>query len=95
MAANQENRPEQNPATADNPVAQIQRLLDVWFDDDDAQALVAATELCRKNPVDIDSILTYIRERAGARNRAATALREIRKALGLPVIPGAPCRKTP
>jgi hypothetical protein len=95
MAANQENSPDRNPAAADNPAARTRRLLDAWFDDDDVQALAAAADLCRKNPVDIDSILTYIRERAGTRDRTATALREIRKALGLPVIPGAPCRKTP
>jgi|GEM_PF-2815212 len=95
MALNSEHQRDSLAAQSDDPTARAKTLLNAWFDDDDARALADAIELCRKQPIDIDAVLSHVRDKGGTRPQAAVALREIRKAVGLPLIPGAPCRNAP
>jgi hypothetical protein len=75
--------------------ARVQALLDDYFEVEDAGALAAAAALCRGAPVDVDAVLAHARRSGAPAATIARAVAALRKALGLPAVPGAPCRKSP
>lgn len=69
--------------------------LDAWFDEGERAALDAACALASEGAIDLPALLRAVetaKAPAEARRIAASALRY---RLGLPVVPGAPCRKGP
>lgn len=69
--------------------------LDRWFDEGERAALDAACALAAAEAPPLPELLAHIehaRAPVESRRLAASALRW---ALGLPVVPGAPCRKGP
>lgn len=76
--------------------AQIMALLEVYFDEDDGDALDKACELAPHKSVDMPELLRWLQEDAVAEEEALTiATRKLRRAMGLQMIPGAVCRPTP
>lgn len=76
--------------------APVQAHLRDWFEHEDAAALDAACALAQAQPVDVAALLRWIDAQSDA--EAATrdlAQRRVRRALGLPMMPGAPCRPFP
>ncbi|TXH02900.1 MAG: hypothetical protein E6R07_13970 [Nevskiaceae bacterium] len=73
--------------------AQVQAHLRDWFENEDAAALDAVCALAQAQPVDVAALLRWIDAQSDVEATARDlALRRVRRALGLPMMPGAPCR---
>ncbi|GAC1627485.1 MAG: hypothetical protein NVS9B10_16520 [Nevskia sp.] len=73
----------------------VTRLVARWLDDGDRSALAQACALAKATPVDVDTLLAWVRDHGAEPNAAELALRRLRFALGLPVVPGPVCRPAP
>ena len=75
---------------------EIQTRLLQWFDEGDTKALDAACALTKSAAVDIARLLQWLDHEAIADDAARDlATRRLRRALGLPMMPGAVCRPAP
>lgn len=81
--------------TASDPTARVESALVAWLDDDDASALDAACRLAQALPVDVGALLAWVADYGAAPQPTELALRRLRFALGLPVVPGPVCRRSP
>lgn len=71
----------------------VQAQLQAWFDDGQAAALDQACALAQAGAVDVNALLSWLRDEVIAEEGARDlALRRIRRALGLPMMPGPVCR---
>ncbi|TAJ52859.1 MAG: hypothetical protein EPN60_10790 [Nevskiaceae bacterium] len=78
-----------------NRITAVLEQLEPWFDEGERTALDTACALAAGGAIDLPALLQAVetaRAPAEARRIAASALRH---RLGLPVVPGAPCRKGP
>lgn len=73
--------------------AELQALLLAWLDDGDAEALSGACTIARRDAIDVDATLSFVRDRGDDPERIALALRRLRFAIGLPVVAGPVCRR--
>ena len=67
--------------------------LTAWLDDRDAVRLDAACAIAKREPVDVDALLSFVADYGAARDATDLALRRLRFAIGLPVIAGPVCRR--
>lgn len=67
--------------------------LQAWLDDGDAVALADACEIARREPIDVDATLAFVRDHGDEPERITHALRRLRFAIGLPVVAGPVCRR--
>lgn len=76
--------------------AQIKALLEAHFDESDPSALSEACKLASHRAMDMFELLRWLQEDAIAEEEMLTiATRQIRRAMGLQMIPGAVCQPTP
>lgn len=68
--------------------------LDQWFDEGNRAALDEACELAVRG-IAIDQLLDWVEKAKTPPERRRLAASALRYRLGLPVVPGAPCRKGP
>jgi hypothetical protein len=75
---------------------QIKALLEAYFDESDPAALSEACKLASHRAMDMVELLRWLQEDAIAEDEMLTiATRQIRRAMGLQMIPGAVCQPTP
>lgn len=76
--------------------ARVQAQLQAWFDDGRSAALDQACALAQAGAVDVNALLCWLQDDAIAEDAARDlAIRRIRRALGLPMMPGPVCRPNP
>ena len=76
-----------------DPTAGVQAQLQIWLDDGQAAALDQACALAKAGAVDVNRLLSWLQDEVIAENTARDlAIRRIRRALGLPMMPGPVCR---
>lgn len=66
-----------------------------WFDDGERAALDRACELAAVTPLDLPALLAWLESAPAPAEARRIAVSALRYRLGLPVVPGAPCRKGP
>ncbi len=74
-------------------LAALHALLEAWLDDGDAAALDAACMIARRDPIDVDALLSFVADYGAPRETTQLALRRLRFAIGLPVVAGPVCRR--
>ncbi|WP_293367360.1 hypothetical protein [Nevskia sp.] len=67
--------------------------LAAWLDDGDAAGLDAACAMAKREPVDVDALLSFVADYGASRDATDLALRRLRFAIGLPVVAGPVCRR--
>lgn len=67
--------------------------LAAWLDDGDAGRLDAACAIAAREAVDVDALLSFVEDYGAERPATERALRRLRFAIGLPVVPGPVCRR--
>lgn len=75
--------------------AALEAILPRWLDDGEASALAEACALAKAQPVDVDALLRWVAGYGATAQATDLAIRRLRFALGLPVIPGPVCRVAP
>lgn len=73
----------------------VTALVSRWLDDGDPEALTQACVLARSSPIDVDALLAWVNDHGADPNATELALRRLRFAIGLPVVPGPVCRPAP
>lgn len=74
---------------------EIISLLEDFIEEDDSYALHQALGLVEKSKFDITSLLNHLENFRGDLPRKRHAITAIRKQLGLSIIPGPVCRRSP
>ena len=83
-------------AKPDDITAQIKTLLEAHFDEGNRAAFERACALASHTSVDMAELLRWLQEDAIADEEVLTlATRQLRRAMGLQMIPGAVCRPAP
>ena len=70
-------------------------LLEIFIEEDDSDALKQALSLVEKAKFDITGLFLHLENFKGDLPRKRRAIMLVRKQLGLSVIPGSVCRRSP
>jgi hypothetical protein len=70
-------------------------LLEIFIEEDDSDALEQALSLAEKAKFDITGLLRHLENFKGDLPRKRRAIMLVRKQLGLSIIPGPVCRRSP
>lgn len=74
-------------------LATLHAHLAAWLDERDAAGLDAACAIAKREAVDVDALLSFVADYGAERETTQLALRRLRFAIGLPVVPGPVCRR--
>lgn len=72
---------------------ELRTLLARYLDEDDRTSLQAACKMLRGARVDMAALLDWLDHHRGDAERKSLAVRQVRAALGLPLIAGPVCRR--